>query len=127
MTLISDCKVPLVVVDDIQKELDRFYSFSNGTTQSKETYESIMLLLQAEKYIFFKSDFRTYALQTKCEAAIYKVPQNVRGNLKPYASKTVRVICIGYSERWPQYAQRRFAAGLVKPGTILEPGTIKCL
>jgi hypothetical protein len=51
MALISDCKVPLVVVDDIQKELDRFYSFSNGTTQSKETYESIMLLLQAEKYI----------------------------------------------------------------------------
>ena len=94
-------------IDDILREISNTVSW---TKRKRELFTQLNQCLEAEKYIIFHSDFRTYGLQTKGSSAIYSVPDDQRGTLKEYAGKKARIICLDYSDRWPGYSGRKFAA-----------------
>ena len=94
-------------IDEILREISISISW---TKRKRELFTQLNQSLIKEQYILFHSDFRTYDLQTKGSSAIYSVPDDQRGTLKEYAGKKVRIICLDYSDRWPGYSGRKFAA-----------------
>lgn len=93
-------------VDQILKDISTEISW---TKRKKELFHDLNQRLEVEKYVIFHGDFRTYALQNKGASAIYQIPLDQRGTLKTYAGKTIRLICLDYSDRWPGYSGRKFA------------------
>ncbi len=94
-------------IDEILREISLTTSWNK---RKRKLFELLNQALVTEKYRIFHSDFRTYDLQKKGSSAIYLVPDDQRGTLKEYAGKKVRIICLDYSDRWPGYSGRKFAA-----------------
>ena len=70
----------------------------------------------------FQSDFRTFGLSTIGSSAVFQVSNGQRGYLSKYSGKLVLIICIDYAEKWPGFANRKFALiPITAEGELMDP------
>ena len=70
----------------------------------------------------FQSDFRTFGLSKIGSSAVFQVSKGQRGHLANYFGKLVLIICIDYAEKWPGYANRKFALiPITAEGELMDP------
>lgn len=104
-------------IDDLLCQLN---AISTWTGQRLKILEEIKRIIEADGYLVFSGDFRTYGLQTKGSWRFLKVPSTQRGALSKFRGKMVRLICISYVSKWSGYAGRIFAAKAVNEGSAIE-------
>ena len=70
----------------------------------------------------FQSDFRTFGLSIIGSSAVFQVSKGQRGHLSNYLGKLVLIICIDYADKWPGYANRKFAViPITAEGVLMDP------
>ena len=88
-------------------ELDRHGVWA---AKSGSIFDDLLKCMEEEHYYSFWSSASKYLLSQVGESAIYGVPKNKNGNLKPFRSKIVRIACIGTRSSWG----RKYSVGIYK-------------
>ena len=92
-----------------------------STTRKKALLKLKDFVLKNNHEIF-QSDFRTFGLSTIGSSAVFQVSKGQRGHLSNYLGKLVLIICIDYAEKWPGYANRKFALiPITAEGELMDP------
>jgi hypothetical protein len=104
----ADDKIP----DPCDDEIGRLISFitlkTAQTLKKKQLVSELGELLDSVGYITFGGDTKDYHLPRVGDSCLYEVPDNRKGNLKPFRGKRIRIICVGSGT----YSQRQLRAGV---------------
>ncbi|MDB9981211.1 hypothetical protein OAD65_03015 [Planktomarina temperata] len=92
------------------------------STARKKALLKLKDFISKNNHKVFQSDFRTFGLSTIGSAAVFQVSEGQRGHLSNYFGKLVLIICIDYAEKWPGFANRKFALiPITAEGELMDP------
>tara|TARA_B100000780_G_scaffold258176_1_gene208395 strand:+ start:129 stop:503 length:375 start_codon:yes stop_codon:yes gene_type:complete len=121
MAKIKDNVVDITPRGEIANILKIVATGKGLNTERKNALLKLKEFLVKNNYKIFQSDFRTFGLATIGSSAVFQVLKGQRGHLAAFPDNLVLVICIDYADKWPGYANRKFAAPpITSKGELVE-------